>query len=94
MKKKLTLLMVAITVFLIFAPAISVEANSSIDTGSGNAGITTLSVPSTMSVQWEETTWYFSIKDGYFWKRQWSITYGVWLTDWIRLAPYDGDPPS
>jgi hypothetical protein len=90
-KKKLTLLMAVITVFLIFSPVMSVEASSPANTSSsGNAGITTLSVPSIMSADWEEVEWVHAIKDGYFWKRLWSITYGEWLTDWIRLEPYPG----
>jgi uncharacterized protein YxeA len=35
----------------------------------------------------EETKWYFRVYDGYIvQKRLWSITYGVWLTDWITIG--------
>jgi hypothetical protein len=85
-KRRLTLLLTVITAFLMFAPVMSVEASTpSVPSNS------TLSVPGTMSVEWEETTWYYRTYEGYYWKRQWSHTYNEWLTDWIRLAPYPGD---
>ena len=31
----------------------------------------------------EETKWYYRYNNGVKEKRLWSITYGVWLTDWI-----------
>jgi hypothetical protein len=87
-KKKLTLLMATITVFLILAPTMSVEASSPANmSSSADVDITTFSIPSIMSVEWEETEWVFATKDGYYWKRLWSLTYGEWLSDWIRLAP-------
>lgn len=30
----------------------------------------------------EETKWYYRVVDGRVQKRLWSITEGVWLTDW------------
>lgn len=30
-----------------------------------------------------ETQWYYRIYDGHMQKRLWSITYGIWLTDWV-----------
>lgn len=31
----------------------------------------------------EETEWVYRINDGVWQKRLWSLTYAVWLTDWI-----------
>lgn len=31
----------------------------------------------------EQTRWYYRDNNGITEKRLWSITYGVWLTDWI-----------
>ncbi len=33
-------------------------------------------------IQAEETEWRYRVVDGKLQKRLWSITYGVWLTDW------------
>lgn len=35
----------------------------------------------------EETVWYFRIYQGRMQMRLWSLTYGVWLTDWIDVGP-------
>jgi hypothetical protein len=87
-KKKLTLLMTAITVFLIFTPAMNVEASYTSDPNSTmNTGIEALGTSGIMALEWEETEWILASKDGYFWKRLWSITYGEWLSEWIRLEP-------
>lgn len=37
----------------------------------------------TVSPQAEETEWYYRIYDGKVQKRLWSLTRGIWLTDWI-----------
>lgn len=37
----------------------------------------------------EETEWIIRWADGLIQKRLWSITYGVWLTDWITVGYYD-----
>lgn len=34
----------------------------------------------------EETVWYFRTENGIAQKRQWSYTYGKWVTDWINVA--------
>lgn len=35
----------------------------------------------------EETQWYYIIDgDGVLWGRLWSLTHGVWLTDWVIMA--------
>ena len=37
--------------------------------------------------RWEETTWYYrKTSDGLIQRRLWSITYGVWLTDWETIG--------
>ncbi|MDE6977666.1 MAG: hypothetical protein K2P13_11875 [Lachnospiraceae bacterium] len=33
----------------------------------------------------EETEWHYRLVDGKWQKRLWSVTYGVWLTDWMPL---------
>ena len=33
----------------------------------------------------EQTKWYFRMRNGVAEKRLWSITYGIWLTDWIPV---------
>ena len=33
----------------------------------------------------EETEWYYRNNNGVLEKRLWSITYGVWLTEWIYV---------
>lgn len=38
---------------------------------------------STMSIRAEETVWYFRILNGVTEKRLWSITRGIWLTEWM-----------
>ena len=38
---------------------------------------------STVSPQAEETQWVYRIYDGKVQKRLWSLTRGIWLTDWI-----------
>jgi len=35
----------------------------------------------------EETTWVYRDYNGWLQKRQWSNTYGKWLTDWINVRP-------
>ena len=35
----------------------------------------------------EETIWYFRVWNGVNQMRLWSLTYGVWLTDWIDIGP-------
>ncbi len=37
----------------------------------------------------EETEWIIRWADGLIQQRLWSITYGVWLTDWITVGYYD-----
>ena len=37
----------------------------------------------------EETTWVYWRHDGVVERRLWSITYGVWLTDWEIIGYYD-----
>lgn len=37
----------------------------------------------------EETEWVIRWYDGLIQKRLWSLTYGVWLTDWITIGYYD-----
>jgi hypothetical protein len=79
--------MAVLTALLMFAPVMSVEASAP-----PAPSDSTLSVPGIMSVEWEETIWYYKIYQGYYWKREWSLTYGYWITeDWIRLNPYPGD---
>lgn len=35
----------------------------------------------------EETVWYTRVDDqGRLWIRQWSLTHGIWLTDWILVG--------
>lgn len=38
---------------------------------------------STVSPRAEETEWVYRIYNGYLQKRLWSLTRGIWLTDWI-----------
>ncbi|HZK85661.1 MAG TPA: hypothetical protein VFC58_13560 [Desulfosporosinus sp.] len=38
---------------------------------------------SIMSIEAEETAWYFRVLDGVTEKRLWSITRGIWLTEWM-----------
>ena len=33
----------------------------------------------------EESEWMYAVVDGVYSKRLWSITYGIWLTEWIPL---------
>lgn len=35
----------------------------------------------------EETKWYYRVNNGVVEKRLWSITNGVWLTDWEPVEP-------
>lgn len=35
--------------------------------------------------QSEQTEWIFRNNNGVIQKRLWSITYGVWLTDWMNV---------
>ncbi|WP_143436007.1 hypothetical protein [Intestinibacillus massiliensis] len=39
------------------------------------------------SARIEETEWKYRIVNGVYQKRLWSITYGVWRTDWITCQP-------
>lgn len=39
----------------------------------------------------EETEWIYCTADGYIWKRLWSYTRGIWLTEWIQLGPVPED---
>ena len=40
---------------------------------------------STVEPRNNETVWYTRTYNGKLQKRLWSITYGVWLTDWIDV---------
>lgn len=37
----------------------------------------------------EETTWVIRRYNGLIQRRLWSITYGIWLTDWETIGYYD-----
>lgn len=39
----------------------------------------------------EETEWFYCTADGYIWKRLWSYTRGIWLTDYILVGPIPED---
>ncbi len=43
--------------------------------------------PGVASPQAEETVWYTRDYNGKHQKRLWSITKGIWLTDWIDIGP-------
>lgn len=40
---------------------------------------------STAVIQAEQTEWYYRNNNGIMEKRLWSITYGIWLTDWMPV---------
>lgn len=56
---------------------------------SSNMVVAAASIPdeSTVSPQAEEFAWYFRIYKGVKQRRCWSITRGVWVTDW-EDSPY------
>ena len=33
----------------------------------------------------EETGWFYKVENGVLYKRLWSYTWGVWLTNWTRV---------
>ncbi len=37
------------------------------------------------AIRAEETEWHFRMNSGHLEKRLWSITRGIWLTDWIPV---------
>jgi len=45
----------------------------------------TSSYETTSVTRAEETEWYFRVLNGVTEKRLWSITRGIWLTDWMPL---------
>ena len=65
-----TLIAMSASVYAMDAPIVEVDASSV----SGN---------DTVSPQAEETQWAYRIYEGRLQKRLWSLTRGIWLTDWI-----------
>jgi hypothetical protein len=94
MRGKMTFLMTVLAVMLIFTPMLSVQASDGVAKGTVQettvpvAGFNAVLGTSGIMPLWEELEWQYRIYDGYFWKRQWSITYGKWVGEWIRLNPY------
>ena len=77
MKKKLTRLLVTLLVALNVMGAASALA----------AEVKEVEVlDSTVVTRAEETTWVYREYEGWLQKRQWSNTYGKWLTNWINVV--------
>ncbi len=79
MKKKIVALLLALLAFGNCMSALAAEADPPARVAQiGDAGI---------SPQAEETVWYERYYEGRWQKRLWSITHGIWLTDWIDIEP-------
>ncbi len=69
MKKKLAIMLIAISLFSSFyVSAAAVELASE--------------EPANVEERAEEVVWYYRNYNGRLQKRLWSVTYGKWLTDW------------
>jgi hypothetical protein len=78
MKRKGILKLVAaiITLSCILPTASALAADSTVSVQGTN---------STVAIQAEQTEWYYRNNNGIMEKRLWSITYGVWRTDWMPV---------
>lgn len=76
MKKVLLIVIAALcTVNILGATAFAVEAPEEV-----------LVSDTIVTPQTEEVEWIFRMYYGVMQKRLWSITYGVWLTDWMDVG--------
>ena len=78
MKKIKTALLVFMMLVTIALPA---HAANEADISPCDAGETSVIEPRV-----EETRWYFRNNNGVVEKRLWSLTYGVWLTEWTPVV--------
>ena len=72
-------ILITATIFMcMFAPCFSVNATvPNQTTGQEQSNVMPVA---------EQTQWYVRVnEEGQLQKRLWSITYGVWLTDWIDV---------
>lgn len=79
MFKGIFALIIVLTMLLISPMAMAVDeaTQDSTVTASGE----------TVEPRAEETVWYTAYDDqGRLWMRQWSLTHGIWLTDWILVG--------
>lgn len=77
MKKIVSFILVVATCLTLSGPVVAVDAQPEVVVCSETGEI---------QPRVEETIWYFRTVDGVKQKRLWSITYGVWLTDWITVG--------
>ncbi len=79
MKMKKTIIALLLALVTVMSSASALAAEAAAPTNTGDTGI--------VSPQAEEKVWYTRVHNGWLQKRQWSITYGRWLTDWIDVCP-------
>ncbi len=79
MKKKVVALLLALLAIGNCMSALAAEVDPPARVAqTGDSGI---------SPQAEETVWCERYHEGRWQKRLWSITHGIWLTDWIDIDP-------
>ena len=78
---------ISLLLALILCLSLSVTAFADVSAPEDEAELAVASVKPGDSTQAEETCWYFRTVNGIRQMRQWSITYGKWLTDWIDIGP-------
>ena len=72
---------IIVSIALLFALSLSVSAVAIVPEE------ITYETNSEVTPRAEELEWIYRINNGYYEKRLWSYTYGVWRTDWIVLGP-------
>lgn len=78
MKKLVSMLLSLLLVLSLSVPAFAATnlPSSTVD----------FAAPSIEDPNAEQTVWYFRNNNGIIEKRLWSLTYGIWLTDWIPIG--------
>lgn len=81
MKKNLTRLLVALLI------AITALGSTSAFAAEPSIPVASSEPDGGYVIQAEMTEWVFWVENNILWKRLWSITYNVWLTDPIYVGP-------
>ncbi len=75
------------TLLALFLALLTVGSCAAASAAGVSASAQAIDRPGVASPQAEETMWYTRWYNGKQQKRLWSITHGIWLTDWIDIDP-------
>ncbi len=75
------------TILALFLALLTVGSCAAAGAADVGASAQAIDRPGVASPQAEETVWCTRQHNGKWQKRLWSITHGIWLTDWIDIEP-------